>query len=62
MSTATWDQLSGTITSFASNTTVPSSLVIRLVRATKGMPARGSLPDLVKKRVIFMISSTGRNG
>jgi len=26
MSTATWDQVSGTITSFASKTTVPSSL------------------------------------
>ena len=57
MSTATWDQLSGTSTSLASNTTLPSSLVIRLVRAAKGIPASGSLPSLVKKRVIFMTSS-----
>ena len=54
ISTATWDQDSGTITSLASNTTVPSSLVMRLMRGTKGIPSSASWPTLVKWREIFM--------
>src|SRR5690348_8020420 len=54
MSTATWDQVSGTSTSLASKTTLPSSLVMRLVRGTKVMPLRGSCPARVKWRAIFM--------
>ena len=42
MSTATWDQVSGTSTSLASKTTVPSSLEMRLVLGTNGIPSRGS--------------------
>src|SRR5437763_7222121 len=54
MSVASCDHCLGISASFISKTTLPSGLVIRLVRLSYSTDAKGSCPDLVKRRLIFM--------
>jgi len=61
MSTATWDQPSGTMTSFISNTTDPFGLTIRLVRGVNFRPAKASCPSRVYNRLMRM-GETVRHG
>src|SRR3989440_6330494 len=57
MSVASWLHCRGISASFISKTTDPSGLVMRLVRRSYSTDAKGSCPDLVKRRLVFMTKS-----